>query len=110
MNKIKIPRHPVFKSFAIVTIGDEQWVCPGWIQIPFGTSRDDIEWSDDIIIEKKKVVTEVKAVQNQSHKVLSSNGKKEYDVTLMNGIWSCTCPAANFRRGDCKHIKGIKEK
>ena len=26
-----------------------------------------------------------------------------------NGKWSCTCPSASFHRGDCKHIKKLKE-
>jgi len=30
-------------------------------------------------------------------------------VTLKNGRWDCSCPARQFRRGDCKHIKLKKD-
>jgi len=31
-----------------------------------------------------------------------------YTVTDDNGVWSCTCPASKWQKGECKHIKGLK--
>ena len=31
-----------------------------------------------------------------------------YIVTEEAGAWSCTCPAAKWQKGDCKHIKQIQ--
>jgi len=44
----------------------------------------------------------------KSYTVEGSKGSI-YEVTVMNGIWNCTCPAHSFRRrSDCKHITQIK--
>ncbi len=32
-----------------------------------------------------------------------------YTVTNDGGSWSCTCPAAAYRKGECKHIVQLKE-
>jgi hypothetical protein len=31
-----------------------------------------------------------------------------YTVTDDAGAWTCTCPAAKWQRGECKHIKQVK--
>ena len=109
MSKIKIPRHPVFRDYGIVNLPTGTYVCPGWIPVPKGTTRNDIEFSDDIIIEPEVTSAEVKSViekpQKIEHSVTSSNGKTQYTVTFDRNMWSCTCPASTFRRGHCKHIK-----
>lgn len=105
--KIKVPRHPVFKSFGILNTISGTYICPGWIKVPPGTTYDEVEWSDDIITKPSLNLTSTKteAAKDAEHKVIASNGKSVYTVSLKKGTWSCTCPAANFRRGDCKHIK-----
>jgi hypothetical protein len=108
MEKIKISRHPVFKDFGILKTISGTYICPGWIPVPSGTTREDIEFSNDIIIKPVIVSAEVKPVLEQIYKVLSSNGKQTYTIKNNKGDWSCTCPASNFRRGDCKHIKSFK--
>lgn len=109
MSKIQIPRHPVFKDFGIVNLPSGTFVCPGWIPVPLGTTRDQIEFSDDILIEPDVISAEVKPEPVKSprieHSVTSSNGKTQYNVVFDRGMWSCTCPASTFRRGHCKHIK-----
>jgi hypothetical protein len=112
MSKYKIPRDRVFKDFGIIKTLKGTYICPGWIPVDEGTTRDDVEFSDDIIIEPVSNSTQVKpetaVVKDIEHTVTSSNGKSEYIVSFKRGIWNCTCPAANFRRGDCKHIKMFK--
>ena len=41
------------------------------------------------------------------HKVLGSNGAI-YTVTDDHGTWTCTCPAAKWQKGECKHIKQLR--
>jgi hypothetical protein len=110
--KIKVPRHPVFKSFGVFNTISGTYVCPGWIKVPSGTTIDDIELCDDISIEPEVNLAGVKPepieVKDIEHRVTASNGKSEYIVSFKKGSWNCTCPAANFRRGDCKHIKMFK--
>lgn len=105
--KIYIDEQLNHMGFAIVKVIDETYVVPGWHPVPTGTTRDDVVFPDNILIEKKKAVAEVSAgAEREVHaKVTSSNGKTQYDVAYRNGIWSCTCPASTFRRGNCKHIK-----
>ena len=112
-NKIIVPQDNCYgKVFAIVQVLDKTYVCPGWHEVPTGTTRDQIEFDNDIIIEpimnSTEVIPELEKPQDVTHSVTSSNGKTQYSVEFKRGSWSCTCPAANFRRGDCKHIKMFK--
>ena len=96
--------------FAIVNTVDATYVCPGWHPVPKGTTRDQIKFDKSTKIEKPKpvsVITKTKT-ENRSWKVESSKSGKFYDVTETNGVWGCNCPAMNFFRGDCKHIKAKK--
>jgi hypothetical protein len=36
------------------------------------------------------------------------SGKNVYTVTDDAGAWSCTCPAAKWQKGECKHIVKLK--
>ena len=42
-----------------------------------------------------------------SREVIGSKGDK-YVVQYIGGEWYCTCPASQYRKGDCKHIKQVK--
>jgi len=112
MAKYKIPRDPVFKTFGIFSTINGTYICPGWIPVDPGTTREDVEFSDDIIYIKKEVALEVKAelLIDLEFKVPSSNGKSEYLVKFIGGDWYCNCPASTFRRGHCKHIKELETK
>ena len=50
---------------------------------------------------------EVPETRGKEYRVLGS-GKNVYSVTDENGAWSCTCPAAKWQKGECKHIKQVK--
>jgi hypothetical protein len=110
MAKYKIPRDPVFKTFGIFNTLSGTYICPGWIQVDPGTTREDVEYTDDIIYKEKQIALEVtsKSQIDLEFKVPSSNGKSEYLVKFKQGDWSCNCPASTFRRGNCKHIKEIE--
>lgn len=50
---------------------------------------------------------EVPEIRGTEYKVLGSRGNI-YTVTDEGGAWSCTCPASKWQKGDCKHIKELK--
>jgi hypothetical protein len=43
----------------------------------------------------------------EQHRVPGSKGAV-YTVTNNNGLWTCTCPASKWQKGDCKHIVKLK--
>jgi len=90
--------------FGIATIGDKAYVCPGWHQVPKGTTRDQITFEKSTKIKPTKAVK----VKVKTWNVESSKPGKFYKVTERNGEWDCNCPAKGFFRGDCKHIKAKK--
>jgi len=112
-NKITLPPDDCYgQVFAIVRVIDKSYVCPGWHPVPNGTTRDQIEFDMSKqplkLVNTAEVMPGLEKSQDVTHSVTSSNGKTQYSVELRRGSWSCTCPAANFRRGDCKHIKMFK--
>jgi hypothetical protein len=109
--KIIIPADPHFKSvFAIVNTPGKTFVCPGWHEVPIGTTRDQIEMDMNAIPIKKKVVLEEPKTTRYEIIVQGSKPGREYTVKLDRGMWSCTCPAATFQRGHCKHVKAEQNK
>jgi len=110
MEKIKIPRHAAFKDFGIFRTIGKTYVCPGWIEVPHGTTREDILLVDDYTLPIKEVVKETteEPVKDLRFEALSSKGDKKYIVTFKKGEWDCTCPARTFFKGPCKHIKKFK--
>lgn len=48
--------------------------------------------------------------QEETGKVYLLQGSKgvTHTVTFRDGGYSCSCPAATFRRQECKHIQSIK--
>lgn len=110
MKTYKIPVDASFDtSFAIVNLQGTTYVCPGWHVVPHGTTREQIKFVEGINTFKTKSPLKVsKKTKKAEWQVLSSNGKKTYTITN-HPYWNCTCPANQFRRGDCKHIKKIKE-
>lgn len=106
MEKFIIPADPCYKKvFAIVNTPDKTFVCPGWHEVPRGTTREQIEIDMSVIPVVKAPMPD--APKNSSYEVIVKGSKpgKEYIVKLDRGSWSCTCPSANFHRGDCKHVK-----
>ena len=111
MEKFKIPKSGVFNTFGIVKTISGTYVCPGWHEVPEGTPREQIELIECISTPKiKKTLEEPKTLPKKltEWKIPSSNGKKMY-IIKNTPFWNCTCPANQFRRGDCKHIKKIKD-
>lgn len=111
MNKIVLPADLFYRDiFIIVNTISGTYVCPGWHPVPPGTTRDQIEFDMTTIPSKPKVATNVAKTNDIEVEVTSSKGNKTYIVSFKAGRWDCTCPAKNFRYGDCKHIKEQKTK
>jgi len=45
--------------------------------------------------------------KGKEYRVLGSRNNV-YTVTDEGGVWSCTCPAAKWQAGECKHITALK--
>jgi hypothetical protein len=113
--KVNIGHHSFGPSvFAIANILNKTYVMPGWHEVPFGTTRDQVELTSELSNIKvknpsKSPEVKIEKTERLSFKALSSKGDKTYDVTSINGEWDCTCPASTFFRGPCKHIKKFKD-
>ena len=114
MKIFKIPKEAPYNTFGIVVLSSGTYVCPGWHAVPKGTTREQIKLIEPIYSSNVKKQPEgVKNVKKerrekpQTWEFLSSNGKKTYVIKNLP-FWNCSCPANQFRRGDCKHIKKIK--
>ena len=92
------------KYFAIVNILGKTYVCPGWHEVPLRTTRDQIDLVYNEPSYMMETPIESTKTSDTAWEVEGSKGAI-YKVTLRNSRWDCTCPARNFRRGDCKHIK-----
>lgn len=92
------------KYFGIIEVLGKTYVVPGWHEVPQGTTRDEIEL---VYNEPSYMMPSTVETTESSDMVWDVEGSKGsiYKVTLRNNRWDCTCPARNFRRGDCKHIK-----
>jgi len=79
----------------------------GWIEVDrwYGWAELESMW-DKVTYGKPKEVQ--KSSEKKTYKVEGSKGNK-YTIVNDEGIWTCSCPAHGFGRGnDCKHIKNIK--
>ena len=50
---------------------------------------------------------DVPKIMGKEYQVPGSKGAI-YTVTNDSGTWTCTCPAAKWQRGECKHIVQLK--
>lgn len=111
MDKIILPLDGFYGNvFAIVKTLSGTYVCPGWHKVPEGTTREQIAFKEDTTPKKK--IEPLREPETKSYEVQVAGSKpgKVYTVKMTTGRWSCTCPAAGFRRGDCKHITIEKNK
>lgn len=84
----------------------KKYIVPGWQEVHPNTTFDDIKWV------RKKV--EVKKTEIQSFEFPSSSSDEIYitrkytnpDSTIK---YSCNCPGSFRSRGNCKHIKEIRD-
>ena len=86
----------------------ERYIMPGWYKLKQNEETPNIE---DIAFypykaNKPNIPNNMK---NKVHKVTSSKGDKEYEVSVnSSGDFVCTCPGYGFRRR-CRHIDYVKK-
>jgi hypothetical protein len=111
METFTFPRHDHFgEVFGIIQTLSGTYVVPGWYPVPEGTTREQIFFEEDTTPPKQKEAP--RAPENKSYEasVAGSKPGKFYTVKFEHNRWSCTCPAATFQRGDCKHVKQEQKK
>lgn len=102
------PHKPFGIHFGILKTLEGTYVCPGWYPVPEGTTRDQIKFDMSAVIEKPVVI--VPKTEIKRWEVAGSKAGSLYVIMRdADNDFNCSCPAFSFRRGDCKHIKGIKD-
>lgn len=72
---------------AIARIANKTMVVPGWVEVPAGTTLNDIDWIRPVMVKPEMVTKHV----------------SKYIVSIYtNGKVTCDCPGYTFRR-KCKH-------
>lgn len=86
-------------AFTIITssVSLKTYVCPAWIEVPYGTLTSDIK----VISDKPQPVRQ--PVADKEFVIKGSTGKL-YTVRLNASGNSCTCAGFGFYR-KCKHIQ-----
>jgi hypothetical protein len=103
-----LTKETTFKSFmppGIVNIGGKTYVCPGWHEIPAGTTLKEV-YNHWVQVKPKM---EAKPTHTISEMVDSSTAGKQYVVTFDGRFWNCECAGYQFRKA-CRHINDIKTK
>jgi hypothetical protein len=87
------------------------------IEVPLDTKSEDVSkymvWDgrETLVSVPTKIKTKLANcddVEEWSVKILSSNKKDEYHVSLKNEHWSCSCIGYSFKHR-CSHIEKAKE-
>lgn len=100
------PHKPFSIHFGIAKTLTGTYVCPGWYPVPDGTEMDQIRFDTSALPPKVKEAE----TKPTSWDIPGSKPGVTYQVKVNDrNDFSCTCPAFSFRRGECKHIKIVKE-
>jgi hypothetical protein len=103
-----LPKKFKISSFmppCVTSIGGKTYACPGWHEVPEGTTLKEVQerWTQYLpkMEDKPEVTIDVM--------VDSSTVGKQYNVTFDGTWWSCGCAGFGFRR-TCRHVKEVKAK
>jgi hypothetical protein len=89
----------------ILTIQGKKYVMPGWIPCHPQTQLIDI-----IHIAPKIKKVAIEKIKKTEFEFISSNGKTKYFVRVVGESIKCTCPGFWVSKGNCKHVKEIRNK
>jgi hypothetical protein len=84
---------------AIINLPNKSFIVPIWLEVPKGTTLDQIKWEKET----------VKAKSNSNIiEVTSSSGEGKYQIQKIGHTYKCNCPGY-WRSKDriCKHIKQL---
>ena len=98
-----------FTSFlnpGLILVGDKTFICPGWYEVPNGTTLEEVfkSWKPYFPAGSSK-----KSLIKINDVVISSNGTKNYKVSYDGMWWNCECPGFGFRK-KCHHVDEVKLK
>lgn len=80
----------------------KKYILPSWIEVHPETTANDINWIRPVIKEPK--TTEVVKTEGS----LGYTYKTTYDSS--KNTYKCTCPGFWRSKGNCKHVKALREK
>lgn len=111
MEKFIIKPHGQYGTvFGFANTLSGTYIVPGWYPVPAGTLREQVEFDMSDYVPREAKTSEVtKTLASKVYKVEASKPGNFYEVKNQNGNWSCSCPSASFHRGDCKHVKKLKD-
>jgi len=90
-------------SPSLANIGGKRYIMPTWQEVLPETTLKDINW----IKPKIKIISKSKPI-TQTH--ISGSGLGEYTTKYYpdSGKYHCSCPGYWRSKGNCKHIKKMK--
>ena len=88
---------------SLVTFGDKKFIVPTWQKVDPNTTLNDITWIKPKPKKEKRAKTVIK-----TH--ISGSGLGEYTTKYYpeSGKYHCSCPGYWRSRGNCKHVKELK--
>ena len=94
--------HDHYMSPSLVNIGDKRYIVPTWVEVLPETRLEDINW-----IKPKVKVTKTKTIVKINK---SSSSDAEYTTKYYpdSGKYHCDCPGTWRTRGNCKHVKQMR--
>tara|TARA_R110002020_G_scaffold6950_1_gene29375 strand:+ start:572 stop:1003 length:432 start_codon:yes stop_codon:yes gene_type:complete len=90
-------------SPSLANIGGKRYIMPTWQEVLPETTLKDINW----IKPKIKIISKSKPI-TQTH--ISGSGLGEYTTKYYpdSGKYHCSCPGYWRSKGNCKHVKKMK--
>tara|TARA_R110002050_G_scaffold206544_1_gene342551 strand:- start:105 stop:539 length:435 start_codon:yes stop_codon:yes gene_type:complete len=94
--------HDHYMPPSLVNIGDKKYIVPTWVEVLPETRLEDINW-----IKPKVKVTKSKTIVKINK---SSSSDAEYTTKYYpdSGKYHCDCPGTWRTRGNCKHVKQMR--
>ena len=88
---------------ALTVISGKKYLLPDWKEVDPKTTLEDINW----IKPKIKIISKSKPI-TQTH--ISGSGLGEYTTKYYpdSGKYHCSCPGYWRSKGNCKHVKKMK--
>lgn len=95
-------KHPVMAP-TLLRMKGKTYLMPEWREVHPETTLNDIIW-------KKPKIKKQKPINKKTWTFKSSSSDSVYTVTQVDSkTLKCSCPGAWRSRGNCKHIKEIRE-
>jgi len=95
-------KHPILPP-GLVAQGGKKYLVPGWKEVHPETTLNDIIW-------KKTKIKKQEKFEKKTWTFESSSSDSTYTVTQVDSkTLRCNCPGSWRTRGNCKHVKEVRE-